>query len=328
MTVPKLTEHPVGIEMMRRLAGKPTPGTRLALAIEGGGMRAVVTSGACAGLESYGIDPSIFDAVYGSSAGSVIAAYYLAHQIRLGTPVFYEDLTSLDFLNIGRPLLGRSIMNLDFLIRDVIVNRKPLEFDKVIETRKLRAVATDIEHARRVTFGPPESRSELQNVLQASANVPLIAGPPYKINGRSYVDASISEAIPWLAARDDGATHVLVLSSRPLGQSKSASITNTLVASLWTHRHTGEMKRLARSRIETSAERAQMLQALTLRKEGQAPLEVYAVCPNMKDADVSQLTQDAGRLIKACEAGFRAVALALGKPPPEGFHTTGNFDRV
>jgi predicted acylesterase/phospholipase RssA len=60
------------------------PGARrddfnIALAIEGGAMRGVVSAGMLAGLE-YLTRLPIFDAVYGTSAGAINGAYFLAGQ--------------------------------------------------------------------------------------------------------------------------------------------------------------------------------------------------------------------------------------------------------
>lgn len=321
------TEHPVLELINERLAGRAQAGTRLALAIEGGGMRAVVTSGMCAGLESYGISPEIFDAVYGSSAGSVIASYYLANQIRFGTPVFYEDITTRDFIDPRRALVRRPIMNLNYLVRYVITAKKPLRYEAVLASGRLRVIATNIAEARRDILGPPGTLEELQDLLQASETIPLIAGSPFVVDGVPYVDASVSEAIPWHAALDERATHVLVLSSRPLGRSKSPSIANTMSQWLWTRHGDLKLKELARSRIASSAARAQELQAMTLNPDSSKSC-VYAICPAPTAPTVSQLSQSVAALINACQSGFKATAAAFGHEEPSRFRTAGYFDRV
>ena len=52
----------------------PEDGFRVALAIEGGGMRGCVTAGMAAAVHHLGLEDAI-DVVYGSSAGTVIGAY-------------------------------------------------------------------------------------------------------------------------------------------------------------------------------------------------------------------------------------------------------------
>jgi predicted patatin/cPLA2 family phospholipase len=322
-----IADHPVLRLISDRLGGRVEAGTRLALAIEGGGMRAVVTSGMCAALESYGIPPEIFDVVYGSSAGSVIATFYLADQIRFGTPVFYEDITTREFIDPRRAITRQPIMNLNYLVCNVIATKKPLKYESVLASGKLRVVATNIKEARREILGPPTTLKELQNFLQASATIPLIAGPPFVIDGVPYVDASVSEAIPWQAALDEGATHVLVLSSRPLGRSKLPSLGNTISQRLWTRKGSPKLKELARSRVASSEARAQQLQIMTLDPDS-SESSVYAICPAPTAPTVSQLNQSARALLKACQSGFQATATVFGFETPSYFRTAGYFDRV
>jgi predicted patatin/cPLA2 family phospholipase len=281
----------------------------------------------CAALESYGIPPDIFDVVYGSSAGSVIAAFYLADQIRFGTPVFYEDITTREFIDPRRAIGRQPIMRLDYLVRHVIITKKPLKYERVLTSGKLRVVATNIKEARREILGPPTTLNELQDFLQASATIPMIAGPPFVVDGVPYVDASVSEAIPWQVALDDGATHVLVLSSRPLGRSKAPSLANTVSQWAWTRKADPRLKQLARSRVASSAARAQELQAMTLDPDSSAS-SVYAICPAPTAPTVSQLNQSASALIKACQSGFQATAATFGFETPSCFRTTGFFDRL
>ena len=222
-------QHPVFREVESRLGGHPTAGTKLVLAIEGGGMRAVITSGMCAALESYGLTAEIFDEIYGSSAGAVISSFFAAGQIRMGTPVFYEDITDKRFIQKSRILRGKPPMVLDYLVFDVIDNLKSLDWDTAISGKKLRVLATNVDSARAETLGPPASKEELQAFLRASQNIPLVAGGPYRIGNSRYLDASVSEAIPWESPLSAGATHILVLSSRPLGQSKAKSAVGSIL---------------------------------------------------------------------------------------------------
>ena len=321
------TDHPVIVEIRNRIAGKPTPETRLALSIEGGGMRAVISSGMCSALESYGISAAIFDEIYGSSAGSVIAAFFAAAQIRMGTPVFYEDITDKRFIRKSWPLVGKPPMNIEFLVYDVIVNSKPLNWKAAISGRKLRIIATDVDEAKSTTLGPPESKEELQAFLRASQTIPLIAGRPYKLGGQRFFDASISEAIPWETPVASGATHVLVLSSRPLGQSKAKSAATTALRKIWTYNTSDKLKSLAAQRVELSADRALTLKNMTLSPEEYGPF-VYAICPQTGDVSPGQLEQSAEVLKSACASGFRAVARAFGRDEPKEFVTDSFFDRL
>ena len=57
--------------------GRRDDGFRVALAIEGGGMRGTVSAGMALALDELGL-VTAFDAVYGASAGAITAAWLLS----------------------------------------------------------------------------------------------------------------------------------------------------------------------------------------------------------------------------------------------------------
>ena len=61
------------------MPGERTDGMRIGLAVEGGGMKGVISAGACGEILRSGF-ADCFDAVYGSSAGAMNLTYYLANQ--------------------------------------------------------------------------------------------------------------------------------------------------------------------------------------------------------------------------------------------------------
>ncbi len=56
--------------------GARDDGLRIALIIEGGGMRGVISAGMALALDELGLVPA-FDAVYGASAGAITGAWLL-----------------------------------------------------------------------------------------------------------------------------------------------------------------------------------------------------------------------------------------------------------
>jgi len=89
-----MQEHPVLKILHDRVRSGSQPGERLdgykiGLAIEGGGMRGAVSAGAAAATNLLGLSDA-FDAVYGSSAGALIAAFFVSRQLN-GT-IIYSDI--------------------------------------------------------------------------------------------------------------------------------------------------------------------------------------------------------------------------------------------
>ena len=80
-------DHPVISAVIERWATGSKPGNRLegdyrkiALSIEGGGMRGCVSAGASAAINFLGLNDAV-DVVYGSSAGSMIGAFFVSRQL-------------------------------------------------------------------------------------------------------------------------------------------------------------------------------------------------------------------------------------------------------
>lgn len=177
-------------------------------------MRGVVSAGMVSGLEELGLTDA-FDAVYGSSAGAINAAYFLAGQARLGTRIYHEDINNARFISLGRPLRGRPIVDLDYLISDVIPMRKPLDISRVLSAPSpLTVLATDAASGAGVAFRSLPSGTDLLGALRAGATMPVIAGTAFAYHERRFFDASLSEPIPVPTAEADGHTHLLVLLTR------------------------------------------------------------------------------------------------------------------
>lgn len=181
-------------------------------------MRGVVSAGMVAALSELGF-ANAFDAVYGSSAGAINAAYFLADQAHVGTTIYYEDINNRSFIDFRRALVGKPIVDLAFLFDDVARHRKPLDISRVLSSRTpLHIMATHVSTAAPETFSNFESASDLLSALRASATMPILAGGPFSHRSRAYYDASLSEPIPVPQAEADGHTHILALLTRPLDE--------------------------------------------------------------------------------------------------------------
>jgi len=181
-------------------------------------MRGVISAGMVSALEELGMD-GVFDAVYGSSAGAINAAYFLAGQARLGTSIYYEDINNRRFINLGRAAVGRPIVDVGYLLDDVVVRRKRLDVERVLASpAPLSVLATDVETCARTTLNGFSDGQRLRDALRAGATMPVTAGPPRVYDGRRYLDASLSEPIPVPTAEADGHTHVLALLTRGGGK--------------------------------------------------------------------------------------------------------------
>lgn len=230
-----LLQHPVLDLILTRARSGSKPlqredGFKLGLAIEGGAMRGVVSAGMVTGLEYLSL-LSVFDSIYGASAGSFNGAFFLAEQAAYGTTIYYEDINNRDFISLSRVFSSRAVANLEFILEHVLVKQKILDWRAVLSSPiPLKVVASSVEHLRWRVLEGFQTRKDLFLALQASSKMPFLAGPPVDWDGDRLLDASLFEAIPVHAALSDGCTHVLVLLTRPHGCFKKTHLLDKGIA--------------------------------------------------------------------------------------------------
>lgn len=197
------------------LPGARFCGRRVALAIEGGGMRGVIAGGMVSALEELGL-LNAFDVVYGASAGAIVGAYFVAGQARYGTRIFYEDINNRRFIDRRRLLRGKAVVSVDFLLDQVCTFDKPLDTGRVLAAAvPLRVLASCVEGRNAVALGGFPDRQALMEALRASARIPFFAGSPVHYGGQQLLDALLYEPIPFQAPVAEGSTDVVVLLTRP-----------------------------------------------------------------------------------------------------------------
>lgn len=221
---PSLVGDPVLQIVVERARKRSRPGSRdddhlVCLAVEGGGMRGAVSAGMCVVLEAAGL-VTAFDRIYGVSAGAVNGCALAAGQAALSA-TYYQDATSRHVINRMRPLVGRPVIDFDFLFDDVIGCRKPLSFEALSSGPEFRALATSLETlSLRVLKGFADLEEAMQAV-RASGSLPGLGGPASVFRGERMADGGVIEPMPYETAIAEGATHVLVLRSRPARYRKS-----------------------------------------------------------------------------------------------------------
>jgi predicted patatin/cPLA2 family phospholipase len=214
--------HPLELLALRRADGSDRSRRRdaahLALVLEGGGMRGVVSVAMAAALDEQGYYDA-FDSVHGSSAGACGGAYFAAKQAEIGTTVYYEDINNKKFIDLMRWARGRSIVDNDFLINEVLRRKKPLDVEILInEPGFLHVVLTEIEGLRSESISEFKDADDFFSVLKASICLPLIAGYHVETRGMRYFDGGVSQHLAVDSAVTAGATHVIMLMTRPEDQ--------------------------------------------------------------------------------------------------------------
>jgi len=189
------------------MEGPRPDGCKLALSIEGGGMRGCVSAGMVAAIYHLGLQDTV-DVVYGSSAGTVIGSYFITRQVQwLGPEIYYDSLTMAgkNFIDSKRLLRamgfglldprqikdvvyrrrdGKPVLNLDYLLKQTVQRTKQLDWDKFIEMQRvqpLKIVASGLKSEKPILMDYAnknfETLDELTRCMHASCLLPGIAGP-------------------------------------------------------------------------------------------------------------------------------------------------------
>jgi predicted patatin/cPLA2 family phospholipase len=291
--------------------GRRTDDHRVALVVEGGGMRGVVSAGMTAALERLGLT-NCLDLVVGASAGAINGAALIAGVAQAGAATYHGPLASRDFVNPARVLRGRPVIDVGYVLDYVSVELDGGRHERVLASPiALHCVAVDVDTAQTVTFSGMRSKTELYEVVLASSRMPWAGGPPVEIAGRRYVDGGLAAAIPVAEALAAGATHVLALQTRPYGvPRRSASRIGDLLIVRHLRRLNPELATLYRERVE-SYERVVEDIAQRSLDSGAGPPYVLGLRPPLGTQVVSQLERRSEVLAAAAADGERLIDQAL-----------------
>jgi predicted patatin/cPLA2 family phospholipase len=234
---------------------------RLVLLIEGGSSRGAYSSGMTVAIERLGLLP-LFDAVYGSSAGALNAAWLLCGRAESTMHAWWDRAIMETTINPRRVLRGRPVVDTRYLVHTVYTEIMPMGFQEILDSPvEFHPIATDALTGEAVDLHDQiRDQASLQATLRASAAMPLLAGEPVKINGRSFVDAGLSEGTPVRSALAQKATHIVALRTRRSDESQSApSRAERMLMTRWFARHApGALEPWLR-RVEIRAEEERLL---------------------------------------------------------------------
>jgi predicted patatin/cPLA2 family phospholipase len=313
-------DHPVVALIRSRreqgsLPGARGDGRRVALVIEGGGMRGVVSAGMTAAIEQLGFTGA-FDEIHGASAGAFNAAFLIAGQASYLAGLYQHGFGNPRFVSARRVLRGRSLFNMDYVVNEVWRTQRPLHTERILESViELHCTATDVETAEVVDLTDLRDDTEIRTAMLASARLPWLSGAPVPFRGRMLFDATLAEAVPVHVPRRT-ATDMLVLQTRPHG------ITHTPLSSSIANLTDRYLVKFNPALVELRRTRSARYDALVgeLARQSCEPdahPRVGVIRPPAGSPMIGQMENRAAAMASAAGNGFRAAWMALEGSDPE-----------
>lgn len=293
--------------------GQHRDGHRIALCIEGGGMRGTVSAGMALALQERGLLPA-FDDVYGVSAGAITAAWLVSS--------YPEGLRGWADHNLARALIRyravlrrRPVVDVATLIEVVYQTDFPMDFDSILASEvSWHPLGTDAVTGAATDLRPlVADAAEVRLAMRASAGLPFLAGPAVVLRGRRFYDGGLAEPVPFRTPLADGATHVVVLRSRPMRPMHELPVPGgtavvpkpsreaRLLTRTFLRRESAELRSVYLGRNERTL--ADLDRIARMEAAGTA----LSIHPAPKSPLIRRLTTDGALLAAAFEAGREAV---------------------
>ncbi|GAB3413622.1 patatin-like phospholipase family protein [Flindersiella endophytica] len=291
---------------------------RVGLAIQGGGMRGVVTGAMLTALEELGLHRA-FDAIYATSSGALNAAYFLGGQTWRPLQIYWNHLSTPRFVDPRRLFTG-DVLNLDYAFDNVLGELEPLDYDSVLDSKvPLHVAVTLVDELRTEVVSEFRSKQDLIDALRATTWLPIAIRGTAGFRGRRAIDGSMLTIHPYRLALADGCTHVLSLSSRPVGgRGRELPLTRAF----WHWRLNQLQPGLAKANVRAKRDYREDRQALEnwSRTPGEPPY-VLDIAPLRGMPGVTPFERRAERLITAARWAYNVMAAAIEDEDPEVLRT-------
>lgn len=205
---------PITLGNIEPLAYKPYRPGKIALVCEGGGQRGIFTAGVLDEFLRARFNP--FDLYLGTSAGAQNLSAFVCGQPGYARRVITRYTTRIDFFNPLRFVRGGHLIDLDWLV-DRTHHDMPLAFERAErmlgQQRQFYMVASRSDDFRATYF--PARRDDWLQVIKASSAIPGFYRSGVELDGETYQDGGISDAIPVREAYRLGADTIVVVRTVP-----------------------------------------------------------------------------------------------------------------
>nr|WP_249430003.1 patatin family protein [Enterobacter kobei] len=193
---------------------KPFRAGQLALVCEGGGQRGIFTAGVLDEFMRAQFNP--FDLYFGTSAGAQNLSAYVCNQPGYARKVIMRYTTAKEFFNPVRFVRGGNLIDLDWLLESTS-SQMPLAMDtaaRLFDSGKEFWMCASRGDDYSPGYFSPKKENWL-DIIRASSAIPGFYRTGALLDGISYLDGGISDAVPVQEAARRGAKTIVVIRTVP-----------------------------------------------------------------------------------------------------------------
>jgi predicted patatin/cPLA2 family phospholipase len=290
------------IDLLKDRAGRGerTDGRKLALLVEGGGMRGVCSAGGLVALDALGLKFA-FDQIYATSAGAMNVAYMLSGQAVFGIQIYYKEINNSRFINYWRL---PKVVDVDYIFDQVVTRIRPLQTKTILEAPcKFYISVFDKDRAITEVLNAADFPDEILALLKATTALPVVYNRAVRIGARRFIDGGLSCPVPLEHAIQNGCTDLLVFLTRPASyESPEPEWWERQLFSLMCSRGNAALRRVFdHSHHDSNQCRKACLGLIPTPR----PVNIATFCPAESEGALTRLTKDP-QILKDS-----AVAMAL-----------------
>lgn len=186
------------------------------LVLEGGGNRAIYTSGV---LDAFIENDITFPYVIGVSAGSCNGTSYIAKNYRRQHDIVIDYANDKRYMGVGNIIKGHSFLNTDWIFGELAYDILPLNQEEFEKSGATLCVVTTNAYTGKAEYFYPKNFRDGCPELQASCSLPLVTNG-VKLGESLYFDGGLVDSIPLQRALDDGCKKAVVILTQHKGFEK------------------------------------------------------------------------------------------------------------
>lgn len=193
---------------------------KTALVLEGGGFRAMFTSGVLDAFLKYQI---YYPYCIGVSAGAAYGISYISRQFERNRQVNLNYTADPRYMSWGNLLRKGNLFDWDFVYDEVPNRLIHLDYKTALNSngRFMIGMTDVVSGEARYVQASELTKIELMQAVTASSSLPIVSRMA-DFRGQKYMDGGISDSIPVQKAIDDGNERLVVVLTRNSDYRKQA----------------------------------------------------------------------------------------------------------